>query len=96
MIAAYLNAAAVVFALVVAFVVSPAAVVSNDLDSCINTGIYHSIVDIMWRTLCVYLNLICVCVYFLSQLRIDIMENCQLGLIVGSIAHTYIMILAAK
>ena len=45
------NAAAVVFALVVSFVVSPAViavVVSNDLDSCISTSMCHSIVDIMW------------------------------------------------
>ena len=49
------NAAAVVFALVVSFVVSPAViavVVSNDLDSCISTSnsMCHSIVDIMWRS----------------------------------------------
>ena len=100
MIAAYLNAAAVVFALVVAFVVSPAviaAVVPNDLDSCINTGMCHSIIDITWcRILCVYLkNLICVCVYFLSQLRID-MESYQIGLIVRSMGDSYLMILAAN
>ena len=73
MVAAYLNAAAVVFSLVIAFVVSPvviAIITPNDLDRCISIGMYSRYCNvyriIMKWSEDYFPNLMCVYTFSLS------------------------------